>query len=97
MPRAAADVENWCGRWGQVLQQLLVHHVGAHVALDGGIGLVGEVSGQTRTGPGGFAHRANICRCSDPGGARIVCMRALCVLVSALTPPLPTRPDADPS
>jgi hypothetical protein len=52
--RAAADVEH--GRRGrrQVLKQLVVHHVGAHVALHRGISLVGELVSQT--GPGVIVH-----------------------------------------
>jgi hypothetical protein len=45
MARAAADVEYRRRRRGQVLQELLVHHIGAHAPLHRGIGLVGELVG----------------------------------------------------
>ena len=41
-----------------MLQQLLVHHIGAHVALHRGIGLIGKLVGQT--GPGVIAHHTKI-------------------------------------
>jgi hypothetical protein len=59
MSRAAADIEHRRGRWWQVLQQLSVHDVGAHVALHRGICLVGEVVDQTRIRPGSFVHPNN--------------------------------------
>ncbi len=58
MAGAAADVEH--GRRGrrQVLEQLVVHHIGAHVPLDGGVRLIGKLIGQA--GPGVFAHDLTI-------------------------------------
>jgi hypothetical protein len=58
MARAAADVEHRRGRGGQMLQQLLVQHVGAHVPLHRGVRLIGELAGQV--GPGVIVHHSTI-------------------------------------
>ncbi|GAA3437952.1 hypothetical protein GCM10018954_075660 [Kutzneria kofuensis] len=50
----AADVENRGGRGRQVIEQLPVQHVGPHIPLHGGVGLVGELVGQL--GPGVIVH-----------------------------------------
>lgn len=57
MAGAAADIEH--GRWwrGQMIQKMLVHHVGAHLALHRGIGL-GE--GVRQAGKGVIAHRRRL-------------------------------------
>lgn len=49
-----------------MLQQLMVHHVGAHESLHRGIGSIDKLVGQT--GPGVIAHRTNIVRdrCDQP-------------------------------
>jgi hypothetical protein len=55
---AAADVEHGRRRWRQVLQEVVVQHVGAHPPLDAGVGPVGEPVGQR--GPGVLAHAASL-------------------------------------
>jgi hypothetical protein len=55
---AAADVEHRRWRRRQMLAQLLVQHMGAHVPLHRGIGLVGELFRQL--GPGVIAHHTKI-------------------------------------
>src|SRR5580692_4879113 len=58
MAGPATDIQHRGRRLGQMLEQLLVQHVGAHVPFDGGIGLIGELVGQT--GPGVVAHRHQV-------------------------------------
>ena len=54
MARTATDVQDR-GRWlGQMLEQLVMQHVGAHAPLHRGIGLIGKQVGQL--GPGVIAH-----------------------------------------
>jgi hypothetical protein len=57
MARAAADVEHRRWRRRQMLQQLLVQHVGAHAPLHRGVSLIGKLVGQT--GPA-VAHQTKI-------------------------------------
>jgi len=62
---AAADVEHCRRRRRQVLKQLPVHHVGAHVALHRGVSLIGKLAGQL--GPGVIAHGINVRDTADSG------------------------------
>ena len=65
MAGAATDVEHRRRRLRKVLQEMLVHHVGAYVPLDGGVRLVGELVRQA--GPGVLAHSTKLERCRPPG------------------------------
>jgi hypothetical protein len=58
MARAAADVEHRRRRWRQMIEQLLVHHIGAYEPLHRGIGLIGELVSQR--GPGVIAHHRTV-------------------------------------
>ncbi len=58
MTGTAADVEHGSGGCRQMFQQLVVHHIGAHVPLDRGIRLIDEQISQT--GPGVIGHHSKI-------------------------------------
>src|SRR5436309_13974402 len=55
MTRGPADVARMRWRGRQMLQQLMVQHIGAHSPLHRGISLIGKLVSQT--GPGVIAHQ----------------------------------------
>jgi hypothetical protein len=51
---ATPDIQHRCGRFREVFEELLMHHIGAHVPLYRGIGFIDERVGQI--GPGILCH-----------------------------------------
>jgi len=68
----APDVQHLGVRLRQMLDKVLVHHVGAHVTLHRGVGLVHEQVRQLRTRPRIFAHATKLSRPQRLGSVRDV-------------------------